>query len=220
MSREPLEILREYREDASRCCVCHDQRLLHCRSDGRRARPLFHEDSSVRQRLVFVFEAPNRSDTYDADKGRITCDPTTDPSGRFMLELLAHVGLHPRDVVLTNAVLCLPAARAGKFPVTAAQRRSCNHWLERLIADLDPAVVMTCGAQALRAVARLERHDLKLREHAGRVHPWFKRKLLPLYHPSALGRVTRSRQQQLSDIEALLPFVPSADASDPTRGCG
>jgi len=161
---------------------------------------------------VFVFEAPNHADTYDLNKGRMTCDPETDPTCRFMFDLLAHVGLTPRDVVLTNAVLCLPASRGGKYPVSGGQLAACLPWLKRLINDVDPRVVVTSGARALTAVDRLERHGLALRSHAGRLHPWFRRVLLPLYHPSALGRVSRSRAQQLADIEALLPFLSDEDA--------
>ncbi|WP_437282937.1 uracil-DNA glycosylase family protein [Sorangium sp. So ce375] len=212
MPEPSLDVLQAFRSDASACAVCHDHGWLHFQPDGRRARPLFHLESSIRRRLLFVFEAPNLADTYEPDKGRMTCDPDTDPTGRFMLELLAHVGLTPSDVVFTNAVLCLPAARGGKFPVSSGQLNACLPWLERLIADVDPKVVVTSGAQALSAVDRLERHGLRLRQHAGRTHPWLGRMLLPLYHPSALGRVSRSRAEQLADIEALLPILATDEA--------
>jgi hypothetical protein len=42
--------------------------------------------------VVLVAEAPNFPDTYDVDKGRITVDEETDPTGRFMRELLGPVG--------------------------------------------------------------------------------------------------------------------------------
>jgi len=155
--------------------------------------------------MLFVFEAPNRSDTYDSGKGRLTCDPRTDQTGAFMFELLAHVGLRPEDVVFTNAVLCLPAERGGKYPVSARQQKACSPWLARLIADLDPKVVVTCGASALQAVNRLAPVGVCLSDTG--VHAWNGRMLLPLYHPSVLGRLSRSKSQQLSDIEALLPFL-------------
>jgi uracil-DNA glycosylase family 4 len=137
----------------------------------------------------------------------MTCDPTTDPTGRFIYKLLEHVGLSPNDVVFTNAVLCLPAASSGKFPVSAAQRHACSSWLRRLIVDLDPKAVVTCGAQALNATKLLERHGLTLKSNAGKLENWFGRTLLPLYHPSALGRVSRPEKLQRLDIEALLPLL-------------
>ena len=171
-SRDPLQA---FRMDAATCSICHDHGWLHSRSDGRRALPLFHLEASTRRRIVFVFEAPNLADTYDQDKGRMTCDPNTDPSGRFTFELLAHVGLSPRDVVFTNSVLCLPANRNGKFPVRHGQRMACLPWLRRLILDIDAKVVVTGGVHALNAVNRLERHPLKLRRQPElnhrRLHP-------------------------------------------------
>jgi uracil-DNA glycosylase len=110
-------------------------------------------------------------------------------------------------VVITNAVLCLPAFRKGKYPVSRRQLEKCLPWLERLITDVDPTVVVTCGRQALKAVNRLEAHGLTLGQHAGQPRRWFGRSLLPLYHPGGLGRANRSPDKQLSDIEALLPFL-------------
>lgn len=37
--------------------------------------------------IFFVLEAPNRDDTFDPDKGYLTYDYDTDPSGRLFREL-------------------------------------------------------------------------------------------------------------------------------------
>jgi hypothetical protein len=70
-----------------------------------------------------VGEAPNHADTFDPDKGYLTYDYNTDPTGRFMRTLLIEeAGLRAEevdDVLFTNAVLCLPARRnvsAGLTP--------------------------------------------------------------------------------------------------------
>jgi len=199
------EILAAYRCDASACTLCHNLGLLHQGLDGQPAPALFHKEATGRSGVLFVFEAPNLTDTYDPDKGRMTCDPSTDPTGRFIFELLAHVHLRPEEVVFTNAVLCLPAERNGKYPVRAQQRKACSPWLARLINDLDPRVVVTCGAAALSAIKNIAPHGLRLRDNAGKVCPWNGRLLLPLYHPSVLGQLSRPREQQLADIEALRP---------------
>lgn len=172
--------------------------------------PLFHIEGSFRSGVVLVLEAPNFKDTYELEKGRMTCDPDTDPSGQFMLELLAHVGLTPEDVMMTNAVLCLPTRSNGKHPVKAAQRKLCRPWLERLIVDSDAAVVAAMGAQALEALKAVEPHALRLKADVGRAHPWFGRQLVPLYHTSQLGRVDRSAEMQLRDIDAVRPFIRCA----------
>jgi len=157
--------------------------------------------------VLIVAEAPNHDDTYHPKKGRLTCDPDTDPSGRFLFELLGAVGLRPGDVLFTNTVLCLPAPKDGKHPVTSAPAKQCLVWLERLIRDVEPGVVVALGGKALEALARIERHRLELHTGAGRLHSWFGRRLLPLYHPSLLGRVSRPEAQQRADIQALRPYL-------------
>jgi uracil-DNA glycosylase family 4 len=151
-----------------------------------------------------VAEAPNHADTFDENKGYLTYDSETDPTGRFTVELLASVGLKPEDVLITNAVLCLPARKGERHPVSTRQVDFCGTWLERLIRDADPAVVVTLGAQALTALGRLEPHGLDLRTGVGKLHPWKGRHLLPLYHPGMLSRnLSRSAAEQLQDIAVL-----------------
>lgn len=205
--RSKGEDLAEFRKAARSCTRCHDLGLLHRHPDGRRAVPLFQEEARGTSAILFVFEAPNFSDTYDRDKGRMTCDPDTDPTGRFFLELLMHVGLRPEDVVMTNAVLCLPSEREGKHPVSAQQRNECVSWLRQLIDQLNPRVVVSCGEKALQALRSVREHGLSLKSNHGSVHDWGRRRILPLYHPSALGRKTRPREGQLKDIEALAPYL-------------
>jgi uracil-DNA glycosylase family 4 len=198
-----LEALRRFREAASHCTDCRSAGLVHKTDDGEWARPLFHLEGTGSSDVLCVFEAPNYSDTYDPDKRRMTCNPGTDPSGQFTYELLNHIGLVPEEVVFTNAVLCLPAANDGRYPVRAAQESACSQWLRGLIEAVDPLAIVTFGGAALRAIGRAHNERLVLSEAAGRLSASGTRLILPLYHPSALGRVTRSASQQLADIEAL-----------------
>ena len=201
------EALRQYHKDAAICVRCRSNGLIHRHPDGRWARPLFHEEGTCRSGVLFVFEAPNFDDTYDRNKGRMTCDPSTDQTGQFLFRLLAHVGLTVEDVLLTNSVLCLPAEQSGKYPVISRQRDTCSHWLGRLIQDVNPGVVVACGGKALKATDVLERHRLSLSFGVGKFHLWYGRRLLPLYHTSPLGRITRSEQEQFSDITVLNEYL-------------
>jgi len=56
-----------------------------------------YDDARCPSRVVLVAEAPNLSDTFDADKGYLTMDANTDPTGRFMLQLLASVSAKDWD---------------------------------------------------------------------------------------------------------------------------
>lgn len=171
------------------------------------ATPILARTPTATLGVLVVGEAPNQADTFDPDKGYLTYDYDTDPTGRFMHALLIEeAGLRPEeidDVLFTNAVLCLPARRNDKHPVSVKQVDACKPWLVRLIDDAEITIVVTMGATALRALNRIERHGLVLKQAAGRLHSWHGRKLLPLYHAGLLGRVSRNEAAQRADIRAL-----------------
>lgn len=194
-----------FRDAARNCDKCRTLGLLYNHINNGRAFPLFDEEATCPTQIIFVAEAPNRDDTFKY--GRITYDIETDPTCKFVRRLLASVGLVPSDVVFTNSVLCLPAQREGKYPVMAAQSRNCLKWLEMAIKYCNAKIVVTLGGEALKAIGRLSRHGLKLRTSAGKVRVWNNRFLLPLYHPSMLGRNARSSDKQISDIQPLKELV-------------
>lgn len=199
-----------YQEEIRACTRCHADGLLHVDAIGGIARPVLARKPTAALGILVVGEAPNYDDTYDAKKQYLTYEPGTDPTGSFMFELLvATVGLTPAqvgDVLFTNAVACLPAERDGAHPVRARQRDQCRPWLARLIDDAAPRIVVSLGVKPLEALRAIEPHNLRVRD-AGTAVPWYGRHLLPLYHPSRLGQVSRSADLQRKDIAALRAFV-------------
>lgn len=101
----------------------------------------------------------------------------------------------------------------------APQLEVCRPWLTRVLADVAPAVVVTLGAKALAALGRVERHGLQLKGGVGQLHPWRGTMLLPLYHPGALGRITRSADMQRRDIRAILPVLVQQRRAAVTAWC-
>lgn len=203
-----------YQAEAKSCTRCRDHggvNLLFVDPVGGCATPMLARSPTAALGVLLVGEAPNHADTYDPDKGYLTYDYDTDPTGRFMRALLIdEAGLRPDeidDVLFTNATLCLPARRNDKHPVSVKQVDACKPWLVRLIEDAEITIVVTMGATALRALNRIERHGLVLSEASGRVHPWHSIKLLPLYHAGLLGRVSRSEAAQRGDMRALRAYL-------------
>ncbi|MGN6107091.1 MAG: uracil-DNA glycosylase family protein [Kofleriaceae bacterium] len=195
-----------FNAEATACAECVEHGLLH-EDDRGRARPLLTRTPTGRLGIVLVGEAPNADDTFAPHKGYLTYDSETDPTGRFVRDLLVNeAGLthdEMADVLFTNAVLCLPRRNGNRFPVTATHMRRCTRWLRRLIDDSEATVVLAMGATALRAVGLIEPHHLKLKRGAGKLHDWYGRKLLPLYHAGRLGRISRPEASQRDDMRAL-----------------
>lgn len=210
-------IIELLQDEARACARCHGEALLFADGESR-AYPVFQKDPPWPVRVMVVAEAPNFDDSFAPTKRRLTLEPDTDPSGAFMFDLLASVGLRPHEVLFTNSVLCLPARSAeGKHPVSARQQGLCTEWLGRFIDAANPTVVVTFGALALQGAGRLERHGLSLRGAAGKLHRWRNRHLLPLYHPGRLGRLARPEKQQREDISVLrevLGAVAGVDADE------
>ena len=182
--------------------------------DGRR-RVLSAANGRPGARVMFIAEAPGRRG------GEVTGVPLSrDASGQRFARLLALAGLTREEVFVTNVVLCNPRSAAGtNRPPSRLERANCAGWLVRQLDVIDPAVVVTLGALALTALARIEPHGASLRTHVGRAIPWRGRTLVPLYHPSPRAGLSRSYIEQDDDFRALgeliRRFVPAIAAATP-----
>ncbi len=196
--------LEKFKEEASQCRICRRNGLLYQHSNRRWAYPLFDNNLECRSGVLAIAEAPNFDDTFKPEKGYLSYDIDTDPTGNFFRELLESVGLTVQDVVITNSVLCLPLRKGDQYPVYAPQERNCSPWIKRLINEVNPKIVVTVGRQALMATRRIENHPLKkLKDNTGKLYDWYGRKLLPLYHTSKRGRANRKDALQRRDISVL-----------------
>jgi DNA polymerase len=159
---------------------------------------------------LFIAEAPGRNG------GEVTGIPLSrDPSGQRFTRLLALAGLTRDEVFITNAVLCNPRTPSGlNRPPSRGELANCAVWLERQINLIDPVVVVTLGAVALRALAQLVPHPYRLREDVGQALPWAGRTLVPLYHPSPRAGLSRDDMQQADDFRRLGALVRAMLARD------
>ena len=196
--------LVERQRSCTRCALCSPS-LIHAGS-----KPLFGRFNVWPKGVLFVFEAPNRGDTFDDNKGYLTYDCETDQTGCFAWRLMVEeLKLDPNFFQVTNSVLCLPAKRKGGFTVSVAQRRLCSSLLCEQIRELDPVVVASVGGDALKATSIIEDHGYaKMSDTVARPGPvrWFGRLLFPLFHTSLQARhgpCGRSEKDQRSDWRKL-----------------
>lgn len=177
--------------DAGACTLC--PRLAH------RQAVLGPLNGTLRPCVLFVGEAPGRR---GADRTRRPF--TGDQSARRFDELLASISLTREEIFITNAVLCCPADERRNLTPTATEIAHCRSLLGRTIELLDPPVIATVGAVALRAVGDLWGRQFSLSQEAGTIVAGPGRLLVPLYHvsPRVLGQV-RSLEQQASDFRAV-----------------
>jgi DNA polymerase len=164
--------------------------------------------------VLFIGEAPGRQ---GGDRTRIPF--TGDQSGRNFDRYLASIRLKREQIFITNAVLCNPRKESGaNRKPTTAEIANCSKFLRRLIALLDPRVVVTLGAVSLDALRSIEYHALSLKEHAGTIHVWNGRLLVPVYHPSPHVLASHRREPaQMKDYKAIARALKRAGQTGATR---
>lgn len=185
--------------EARSCSACP-------RMHGRR-RVLGRQNGALDAHVLFVAEAPGRLGA------EVTGVPLAgDQSGNNFERMLGAVGLTRDDVFITNAVLCNPRTPDGRNDKpSASEIVNCNAFLAGVIDVIAPDLVIALGVAALSALARIEPHELTLREHLARPLPWSGRLLAVLYHPSPRTQVFRSLADQATDLARCL------DAASPYR---
>lgn len=147
--------------------------------------------------LMFIGEAPGR---LGADGSHLPFHG--DKSGHNFEKLIEQVGISRYDVFVTNAVLCNPKDEKGNNATpNPGEISNCAPFLRETIEILDPDIVVTLGAVALKACSVLEVHTATLREHVRTSRSWMKRTLIPVYHPGQRAMVHRSFANQLSDYQ-------------------
>lgn len=194
---------QKFKQECEQCDRCKNENLL-----DPEAFPILMKSHPRKTDILFVLEAPNRDDTYNPKKKYLTIEPDTDPSGRFFYDLFVNeLKFDIRDLFVTNSVLCLPAEKNGKYPVTSLQQSNCSSILRRMIGVFNPVVVCPVGGKALLAMRRIDKHGYgSMADAVGRPTRWYGRTLFPLYHTSSQARNPRNgriEDKQRADWRSL-----------------
>lgn len=126
-------------------------------------------------RLMLVGEGPGA--TEDA-LGR----PFVGRAGELLDRILAAAGFTRPGVYITNVVMCRPP---GNRVPTDAEVAACMPFLEAKIRLIRPAIIVSLGATATRALVHPQARITQVR---GKWHERGGIALMPTYHPAALLR--------------------------------
>jgi uracil-DNA glycosylase family 4 len=153
--------------------------------------------------IMFIGEAPGR---LGADQTEIPFHG--DAAGNNFEDLLTFAGIRRDAVFITNAALCNPKDdRGNNSTPSMAELQNCSTFLRRQIEVVDPAIVVTLGAAALRATDIVMTHGLELSVHVRSANQWFGRTLVPCYHPGQRAMMHRSLANQRSDYQFVAELV-------------
>jgi uracil-DNA glycosylase len=168
---------------------------------GRKA--LSPANGPVPAKVMIVGEAPGRLGAA------ITGIPfTSDVSARRLDRLLEMASLRRERVFLTNAILCNPLDPGGRNRrPTAREIDLCSPFFAEQLSLVQPWLVVSLGQVALRALASVESHNMRLSEAVGLPHEWHGTLVWPLYHPSARAAIHRPWALQVEDWRHLGAFL-------------
>lgn len=150
-------------------------------------------EGSPHAEIVIIGEAPGKQEDL---AGR----PFVGRSGTLLEKLLAEAGLQRTDVWIGNVVKCRPPDNRDPKP---AERQACAAFLERQIALIDPAIIITLGRFSMKRYfpkARISQIHGQMQAVNGRF-------VIPMFHPAAALHNPRLRpvlQADFSRLPALL----------------
>jgi uracil-DNA glycosylase len=131
---------------------------------------------SPNARLMFVGEGPGR----DED---LAGEPFVGRSGKLLDRLIEEeIGLTRADCYIANVVKCRPPNNRDPHPDEVA---ACRHFLDGQVEAVEPAVVVTLGNFAVRALLGRTDGVTRLR---GKTYPFGRGVLVPTFHPAAALR--------------------------------
>lgn len=183
--RESLEQILADLGDCRRCDLCGD-----------RSKIVFGVGNE-RARLVFVGEAPGRDEDLQGE-------PFVGEAGKLLDRIIFAMGMQRSDVYICNVIKCRPPKNRDPKPAEIA---ACEPFLQRQLAAINPALIVTLGKFAAQTLLRSEVPISRLRGHW---HEYQGIPLMPTFHPAFLLRNPTSKREVWEDMKQVLQRLRSA----------
>ncbi len=166
------------------CARCDGCELCHTRHE------LVFGVGDEHARVMFIGEGPGEQEDLRGE-------PFVGPAGQLLDRMLEIIYLRREDVYITNIVKCRPPRNRDPLP---AEQNACIGWLHRQIALVDPEIIVFLGRIA---ACYFLGKDFKISRQHGQFYDWDGRRVMALYHPSALLRDPSKRPETFVDLKTL-----------------
>jgi len=143
--------------------------------------------------IIFIGEAPGHHESVERR-------PFVGRSGKLLRQVITDIGLLPEQYYITNIIKVRPPDNRDPLPEEIAAFRP---YLNREIAILQPELIVTLGRYSMAKFLP----DVKISQVHGRLHQviWQEKNqyVLPMYHPAAALRSTRTKEQFIADMTKI-----------------
>lgn len=138
-------------------------------------------------RLMFIGEAPG-------EKEDLSGIPFVGAAGKLLDKYLEFAGIDRKDVYIANILKCRPPKNRDPLP---SEEDCCIGHLREQVSIIRPDIIVCLGRIS---AMRIIKEDFKITAEHGK---WFKKgdfKIMAVYHPAALLRDPRKRQEMAEDF--------------------
>jgi len=147
--------------------------------------------------LLIIEEQPGESEESSGN-------PLTGEAGELFDKMLQAIGLKRDEVYLTSLVKCRPA---GDREPTEAEIHTCQNYLFRQIAAINPAVICGLGPLTARILTGSLQPLFRLR---GKFHDFHGTPLLVTFHPRFLIPNQEMKKASWQDLQLIQKKLASA----------
>jgi len=127
--------------------------------------------------------------------------PFVGPAGKLLDDMLALIGLDRTKLYICNIVKCRPPR--NRDPLNNEQE-ACRYWLEEQLRIIDPQIILCLGRVA---AMQMIKPDFKITREHGQWFTWNGRRIMAIYHPSALLRDESKRPETFADLREFRRVV-------------
>ncbi|MBI5715561.1 MAG: uracil-DNA glycosylase [Chloroflexi bacterium] len=148
-------------------------------------------------KIMFIGEGPGY---HENEQGR----PFVGQAGKFLDELLASIKMKRADVFIANVVKCRPPQNRDPEPDELA---SCNDYLERQIALINPKAIVTLGRYSMEKFfpgAKVSSIHGQAKKVKGRL-------VVAMFHPAAALHQPKYRTLIEEDFKKLPEYITLAE---------
>lgn len=166
------------------CASCHK-----CPLGDTRTNCVFGTGSK-NARLMFVGEAPG-------EKEDLSGVPFVGAAGKLLDRFLEAVDISREDVYIANILKCRPPKNRDPLPT---EEDACIDYLKEQIRLIKPTFIVCLGRIS---AMRLIKPDFRITKEHGTWFSYDGRPITAVYHPAALLRDPRRKEEMLTDMKSI-----------------